>query len=434
YHLFYQQYPSVDPRQHWGHAISDDMVHWRDLPTAIYPDPEKHVFSGNAVVEEDRVLAMYHGTMRGNMVAQSRDPLLLNWEKITGDAVIPIKEGLPYGIYDPFLRREEDGYYALSGTKVWTPYGHRMAEEQFYSKDLIHWVWLGDLLEENPYLAVNEDGACPYFIPMKDDRYLLFHFSHTSGPHILSGIYNRETHKFRPDAHLKLSSEIPGRGSLNAPCVMSDGSGGGYCIFNCTDGRDTDSESPRSGMMTMMYHVTLDEKNAPVISPLAQYDSLHKELLCDGSFAAKHGERILLPARGRALDIQLTMDLSRSIGFELEVFAGEREKTVIRFVEQNSSHEPRRAYVMVDAGRSSLDPLQYGNVPETADVPVMGDERQLDIRILTDACTVEVFCQGRVVFSTAYPTLPDSDGVFLTGIGGTAVCRNAKIWSMEQIY
>ena len=154
------------------------MIHWEDLPTAIYPDPERHVFSGNTIVEEDRVVAMYHGTERGSMIAESRDPLLLNWEKLTGDTVIPMKEGLPYGVYDPFLRREEDGYYALSGTRKQTPYGTRMTEQQFYSKDLVNWVWLGELMDENPYLGLGEDGACPYFIPMRGDRYLLFHFSH----------------------------------------------------------------------------------------------------------------------------------------------------------------------------------------------------------------------------------------------------------------
>ena len=46
WHLFYQGYPPEDPRQHWGHAVSDDLIHWRDLPYAIYPDPEESCFSG----------------------------------------------------------------------------------------------------------------------------------------------------------------------------------------------------------------------------------------------------------------------------------------------------------------------------------------------------------------------------------------------------
>ena len=75
WHLFYQAYPPEDPRQHWGHAISDDLIHWRDLPYAIYPNPEECCYSGATLVEEDRVIAIYHGTKVGNMVAVSHDPL-----------------------------------------------------------------------------------------------------------------------------------------------------------------------------------------------------------------------------------------------------------------------------------------------------------------------------------------------------------------------
>ena len=53
WHLFYQAMPPEDPRQHWGHAISKDLIHWRDLPYAIYPDPEECCFSGASLVEKD---------------------------------------------------------------------------------------------------------------------------------------------------------------------------------------------------------------------------------------------------------------------------------------------------------------------------------------------------------------------------------------------
>ena len=44
WHLFYQAYPPEDTRQHWGHAISDDLIHWRDLPYANLPEPGKVLF------------------------------------------------------------------------------------------------------------------------------------------------------------------------------------------------------------------------------------------------------------------------------------------------------------------------------------------------------------------------------------------------------
>ena len=45
WHLFYQGYPPEDSRQHWGHAVSKNLIHWEDLPYAIYPNPEKACFS-----------------------------------------------------------------------------------------------------------------------------------------------------------------------------------------------------------------------------------------------------------------------------------------------------------------------------------------------------------------------------------------------------
>ena len=112
WHLFYQAYPPEDPRQHWGHAVSNDLVHWRDLPYAIYPDPEECCFSGATLVEQDRVIAMYHGTKAGNMVAVSSDPLLLNWEKVAGKPVIPILNpdgsAPPYRVFDPCIWKEGD--------------------------------------------------------------------------------------------------------------------------------------------------------------------------------------------------------------------------------------------------------------------------------------------------------------------------------------
>ncbi len=87
YHLYYQHNPYGWRwgNMHWGHAVSRDLVHWEELPIAIYPHRfGDWVFSGSAVVDlgntagfkkgdEDVIVAAYTSTGRGECIAYSND-------------------------------------------------------------------------------------------------------------------------------------------------------------------------------------------------------------------------------------------------------------------------------------------------------------------------------------------------------------------------
>ena len=178
WHLFYQYRPAgAHDRVHWGHTVSDDLIHWRDLPLALYPDTEKDCYSGQALVEDDRVIAIYHGTESGNAIATASDPLLLNWQKHPNNPVIPIvpidDAGLPYRVFDPCIWKQDDGYYySVSGTYK---DGERSIDCQgidhlFRSKDLAQWEHIGALLEDTLYAERGEDQAVPVFWHLERHR------------------------------------------------------------------------------------------------------------------------------------------------------------------------------------------------------------------------------------------------------------------------
>ena len=87
WHLYYQHNPYGWSwgNMHWGHAVSTDLVHWGELPIAIYPFRfGDWVFSGSATVDagntagwqtgKDKVIvAAYTSTGRGEAVAYSND-------------------------------------------------------------------------------------------------------------------------------------------------------------------------------------------------------------------------------------------------------------------------------------------------------------------------------------------------------------------------
>ena len=101
YHLFYQHNPYGWDwgSMHWGHAVSPDMVHWQELPIALYPRQfGDWVFSGSAVVDrantagfqtgkEAPLVAAFTSTGRGECIVFSNDRGR-TWTEFSGNPVV----------------------------------------------------------------------------------------------------------------------------------------------------------------------------------------------------------------------------------------------------------------------------------------------------------------------------------------------------------
>ncbi|WP_074961968.1 PfkB family carbohydrate kinase [Paenibacillus sp. LC231] len=64
YHLFYQHHPFSNQwgPMHWGHAITQDLIHWQHEPIALYPDEHGAIFSGCCVVDFNNSSGFFAGT------------------------------------------------------------------------------------------------------------------------------------------------------------------------------------------------------------------------------------------------------------------------------------------------------------------------------------------------------------------------------------
>lgn len=140
YHVFYQFNPKdiVSGPQHWGHAISPDLVYWKNLPIALYPDAIGPIWSGCVVVDAGNtsglvpgggLVALFTYENQSQGVAYSTDDGL-TWTKYAGNPIIPT---MAKDFRDPKV-------FWYQPTQQWVMALAAGREFQFWtSTDLLHW-------------------------------------------------------------------------------------------------------------------------------------------------------------------------------------------------------------------------------------------------------------------------------------------------------
>ena len=466
WHMFYQGYPPEDPRQHWGHAVSDDLIHWRDLPYAIYPNPEEKCYSGSALVEDDRVIAMYHGTKLGNMVATSSDPLLLNWEKVGDGAPISMYPGedgkpLPYRIFDPCIWKKDGTYYALSGGQLPNgPDGKFIrANWLFRSNDLANWTYLHPFIENDQYSQVGDDGACPYFWPI-GDKHIFLQFSHMSGGKYLLGDYAKDRDKFvvtnggdfnfgpyRPSG-VHAPSAAPEPPSHGGAPNAEAREGAVITIFNMNPGMPTEGWNQIMTLPRRLFLLpegSLDNLGQEPAGDLASLRYDHKNI--GPMTLAANKEMVLEGINGKAMEIIAEIDPKDSPIIELDVFRSPNREEVTRilfyqgsgyrhreFARGTQSFRKFNSLISIESSQSSILPNIQSRAAETANIFIDEDET-LKLRVFIDQSVVEVFVNGRqCVAQRVYPGLDNSDGVSLRAQGTDAELVSLDAWKMNSIY
>jgi len=158
----------------WGHAVSEDLITWKELPVAISDDETHAIFSGSAVVdyfnttgfgslENPPMVAIYtahkhDGSHQSQALAYSLDEGL-TWVKYEGNPVLDLQ--LDH-FRDPKVTWDRTTESWLMSVVL-----PKQRKTSFYSSDnLKEWRHLSDF---GPVGAVEGDWECPDLFPLAVD-------------------------------------------------------------------------------------------------------------------------------------------------------------------------------------------------------------------------------------------------------------------------
>ena len=473
YHVFYQANP--DGAYHanivWGHASSEDLVHWTDHPPALAPTPggpdRDHCFSGTAFVNLEGVAtAIYHGVPDGICLATSRDDLLLDWTKHPANPIIPFQRpGDEYRIGGaPCAWVEGDTYYAITGNS-----GSFPAPDTAYlfaSRDLAHWEYVSPLYVGGTFTEWGEDCGVPDLFPL-DDKHVLLFASHTRGAQCYVGSYANQ--RFTPERHQRIAFAETGRyGVYNEGLTLLDGKGRRILIGHLGEGRYAyvQRASGWAGVCALPSVLSLSEDERLVIDPVPELEALRREHWHASDIDLTSGSSVRLDGvGGDSLEIRAVFDWDTAEEFGLKVRcspAGE-EQTLIRFNTNpwgdRRSPTERRPFreLVLDISRSSTSAevinrqaqrstlgahhvLAVDKSPESIRLQQrVADEaygHPVELRVFVDRSIVEVFANGgrHYLANRIYPARADSLGVEVFALGGGAKVRTVDVWRMEAIW
>ncbi len=170
YHAFFQYYPDGvrwGP-MHWGHVVSDDLLHWRRLPIALYPGDEgdrSGCFSGSAIESDGKLYLVYTGYTEEDgtikqvqCLASSDDGItFVKHGVIIGEKELPDKYDAR-DFRDPKVWKRGETFYCITAAKRKGGNGRVLL---FKSKDLFHWEFACDIFKQDSKGYMIE---CPDFI------------------------------------------------------------------------------------------------------------------------------------------------------------------------------------------------------------------------------------------------------------------------------
>jgi beta-fructofuranosidase len=452
YHMFYQYSPSISNQgtKYWGHAVSTDLVHWKNLGIALKPSPggadKDGCWTGSAVVSNGVPTIIYTGATwsaeseraerakglvpERQMVAVAADPQdvdLIKWAKIPQDPVLaaPPPGMKVTGWRDPCVWKEGETWYMVIGSGELDMGGMALL---YSSADLKSWNYLHPLAvaqkdQVEPAAPFGAMWECPDFFTLGGMPFLLV----SRGNSYLTGSYS--DHYF----HQTGEGQIDFGSVAYAQKTMLDGKGGRLWWAWIREKRSIRAQAAAgwAGVMSLPKILTARSDGMLGMDPVTELKILRgRSHKVPAQQIDSDGPLLLQGVSGDCLEIEAEFDVggAKQCGLRVRSTADGAEQTLI-------GYEPDSQTLFTDTTMSSQDPeaqpasnrgVQRGVLP-------LGNE-PLRLRVFLDASVIEVFANSRASISDrAYPLKPASVGIGLFSKGGSAQLRSMTIWELKPI-
>lgn len=425
YHLCYLFMENGRKDYSWGHLSSIDMVHWR-LHPPIHLDGG---LSGNAIVnKEGEVTYSFGMPLKGLGLAVSSDLLLDQWRNLPQNPVVSqqkMKDNgswdavTPFDAWDPFLWREDDSYFMISGGFPSSP-KKPTPPALFTSDNLTYWRFVGPFLaKQMPDVAENEDISCPDFFSLGGKQVLLC-ISHKRGCRYYVGEWKDQ--QFHPELHRRMSWSQPPQFFAPETLLTPDGRRVLWVWIRPTLPDDQRRKAGWSGVLSLPRELWLGDDNTLRMKPIEELKQLrYGERQIEPVVLEPGVEKTLEGISGRELELDIEMDPGKTTktGVKLCRSPDGEEETMIYY-------DSAKKELVVDTTRSGLKCTQS----EAAPLDLRPGEF-LKLRVFLDRSVLEVFANERqAVVRRIYPTREDSTRLTAFAEGGAARLLSFRAWNM----
>ena len=436
YHFFFQHNPynGFWDSMHWGHAVSDDMLHWEYLPLALAPSEtyDNHLrggcFSGSAIEHDGKLYLMFTGATnegKGNeqtqCIAYSEDGI--HFEKYAGNPVLIAPEGVPTDCFrDPKVWKHEDTYYMVCGASR----DNKGQALLYRSKDMIHWTYFNVLAESRGEWGYMWE--CPDFYPM-GDKYVLTFSPMGAGEHTsvyLVGDFDYLTGKFC----CHVSGEIDWGLDYYAPQSFLAPDGRRIIVGWSNEWEwmplwknwGPTYKEGWCGFFNIPREVRMRKDGTLQFLPIREVETIRENPKRIAELAVSEEYTELEAGDGVCFELKLKIDLQRTNADELELDlrCGAERRTICLF-------HFKKGEMRVD--RNAADGWSKG---VSRSVLYLQGKKELDVHILSDQSSLEIFTdQYQNNHSNNIFAKASQNQLRVRARGGNAVLRDIETYGLR---